>query len=139
MSGEHRIRFSSVTVRTGAESAPPIWRAVSRVIFGLFCCHPSSSNTTALFRKEPVSANESSLNQRYNLFWGAVGFRLGACLILDGSNFNTKQDLRFLPILCSISVDLTVLADCQAHTQAEPGSNLTLAVSNIPQAAMEDS
>lgn len=93
MSGEHRIHFSSVTVWTGAESAAPIGRGVSRVIFGLFRCHSSSSNASALFRKEPVAANESSLYQRYNLFWGAVGFRLGACLILESSNFNTKQAL----------------------------------------------
>lgn len=108
------IHFSSVTVWTGAEGAPPIGKGVSRVIFGLFRCHSSSSNASILPKMEPMSANESSLNQRYNLFWGAFGFHLGARLILDSSNFNTKQDLQFLPILCSISVDLTVLADCQA-------------------------
>lgn len=63
-----------------------------------------------------MSASDSSLNHISNLFGGTVGSRMGACLILDGGNFNTKQDLQFLPIWCTISVGFTVLADCQAFT-----------------------
>lgn len=155
MSGEHHIHFSSVTAGTGAENVPPIGRGVSRVIFGLFHCHSSFSNASVLFKKEftSMSVMSHSWIRDITFFGGLFGF---ACMlvwfyILDNSNFNAQQDLCFLPILCSVLVDLTV-ADwltvrllrtlkqfLHSHTQAEPPYNLTLAVSNIPQAAMEDS
>lgn len=53
-----------------------------------------------------MPTNEPFLNQRYNLFGRAVGSCSDACLIL-------RQDLQVLLILCFISGDLTVLADCQ--------------------------
>ena len=167
MSGEHPIHFSSATVWTGAENVPPIGSRVGGGggVAQAVTCHiwPFSLSFFILECQHSVQKRSSRPCQlwvtpesemRCNLFWGGLS-RVSlrhAPLIQHFWRLQTLTCNRicdFLPLLrlrlsrsyCTddwLTVRLRRTLK-QSPPPPPPQYNLTLAVSNIPEAAMEDS